>query len=150
MTEARIKSWTTKTGRKTATKVPKLCSPPPPTSEVFEENVKRVHFQCAIWRRALQEPPNVDSTKYWWFKDEQTKSLQPVTLPPSKLSAPDYILKLVCCSCASERPCHSNRCGCVAAHLACTAFCHCQGNYICNNQQTRTIIEESEEDEYQE
>ena len=107
MTEARIKSWTTKPGRKTATKVPKLCSLPP-TSEVFEENVKRVHFQCAIWRRALQEPPNVDPTKYGWFKDEQTKSLQPVTLPPLKLSAPDYIIKLVCCSCASERPCHSN------------------------------------------
>ena len=63
MTEARIKAWTTKTGRKTATKVPKLCSLPP-TSEVFEENVKRPHFQCAIWRRALQEPPNVDP-KVW-------------------------------------------------------------------------------------
>ena len=56
MTEARIKAWTTKTGRKTATKVPKLCSLPP-TSKVFEENVKIAHFQCAIWRRALQEPP---------------------------------------------------------------------------------------------
>ena len=29
MTEARIKVWTTKTGRKTATKVLKLCSLPP-------------------------------------------------------------------------------------------------------------------------
>ena len=59
MTEARIKAWTTKkkTGRKNAKKVPKLCSLPP-TSEVFEENVNRAHFQCAIWRRALQEPPN--------------------------------------------------------------------------------------------
>ena len=56
MTEARIKAWTTKTGRKTATKVPKLCSLPP-TSKVFEENVKIAHFQSAIWRRALQEPP---------------------------------------------------------------------------------------------
>ena len=71
MTEARIKAWTTKTGRKTATNVPKLCSLPP-TSDLFEENVKRAHFQCAIWRRALQEPPNVDPTKYGWFKDEQT------------------------------------------------------------------------------
>ncbi len=143
MTEARIKS---KTWRKTATKVPKLCSLPP-TSEAFEENVKIAHFQCAIWR-ALEEPSNLDPG---WFKDEETKSLQPVMLPPSRLSAPDYILKLVCCSCASERPCLSNRCGCVSAHLACTAFCHCQGSSICNNQQTRAT-EESDEDEevYQE
>ena len=30
------------------------------------------------------------------------------------LPAPDYILKLVCCSCSSAQPCHSSRCGCVA------------------------------------
>ena len=30
------------------------------------------------------------------------------------LLAPDYILKLVCCSCSSAQPCHSSRCGCVA------------------------------------
>ena len=109
MTEARIKVWTTNTGRKTATKVSKLCSLPP-TSEVFE-NVKRAHFQCAIWRKALQEPPNLDPTECGWCKEEETNSFQPVTLPPSKLPAPDYILKLVCCSCASGRPCHSSRCG---------------------------------------
>ncbi len=63
MTEARIKVWLTKTGRKSASKVPKLYSLPP-TTEVFEENVKRAHFQCAIWRRALQEPPNLDPTQY--------------------------------------------------------------------------------------
>ena len=120
------------------------------TSKVFEENVKIAHFSVCDLEESTPRAPNVDPTKYGWFKDEQTKSIQPVTLPPSKLSAPDYILKLVCCSCASERPCHSNRCGCVAAHLACTTFCHCQVSSICNNQQTRTIIEESEEDEYQE
>ena len=33
------------------------------------------------------------------------------------LPAPDYILKLVCCSCSSAQPCHSSRCGCVATSL---------------------------------
>ena len=135
MTEARIKFWTTKIGSKTATKVPKLCSLPS-TSEVFEENVKRAHFQCATWRKVLQESPNLDPTEYGWCKDEETKSLQPVPLPPSKLPAPDYILKLVCCSCGSERPRHSSRRGCVAAHLACTAFCQCQGSSICKSELT--------------
>ena len=115
MTEARIKVWTARIGRKAASKVPKLCSLPP-TTEAFQLNVRRAHFQCAIWRRALmQEPPNLDPTEYGWFKDEVTKSLQPVMLPPTKLPTPDYILKLVCCSCSSAQPCHSSRCGCVAA-----------------------------------
>ena len=113
MTEARIKVWTARIGRKATSKVPKLCSLPP-TTEAFQLNVRRAHFQCAIWRRALmQEPPNLDPTEYGWFKNEVTKSLQPVTLLPTKLPAPDYILKLVCCLCSSAQPCHSSRCGCV-------------------------------------
>ena len=144
MSDARIKLWTIKTGRKTASKIPKLCSLPP-TTEAFVENVKRAHYQCAIWRRALQEPPNLDPTEYGWVKHEETRSLQPVTLPPSKKPAPDYVLKLVCCSCASETPCHSKVCGCVTANLACTVFCHCQGSSICNNEQTRKAEESDDE-----
>ncbi len=49
-------------------------------------------------------------------------------LTPSKLPALDCVLKLVCCLCDSERPCHSSRCGCVAANSTCAAFCHCQGS----------------------
>jgi len=145
MTEARIKAWLTKTGRKSASKLPKLCSLPP-TMEAFEENVKRAHFQCAIWRKALQEPPNLDPTKYGWSRDEDTKSLQPVMLPSSKSPAPDYILKLVCCSCASESPYSSSKCGCVAANLACTVFCHCQGSSVCRNEQTRIVKESDDKD----
>ena len=120
MTEAMINVWTARIrrkariGRKAASKVPKLCSLPP-TTEAFRLNVRRAHFQCAIWRRALiQEPPNLDPTEYGWFKDEVTKSLQPVMLPPTKPPASDYIPKLVCCSCSSAQPCHSSRRGCVA------------------------------------
>ena len=146
MTEARIKVWTARIGRKAASKVPKLCSLPP-TMEAFLLNVRRAHFQCAIWRRALmQEPPNLDLAEYGWFKDEVTKSLQPVMFLPTKPPAPDYILKLVCCSCSSVQPCHSSRCGCVAANLACTTFCHCQRGSVCNNEQTRATEEVDEED----
>ena len=52
----------------------------------------------------MQEPTNLDPTEYGWFKDEVTKSLQPVMLPPTKLPVPDYILKPVCCSCSSAQP----------------------------------------------
>ena len=67
------------------------------------------------------------------MRDEEIKVLHPVTLPASRLPAPDYIMKLVSCSCASETPCYSKACGCVAANMACTMFCKCQGGTICNN-----------------
>ena len=95
----------------------------------------------------MQEPPNLDPTEYGSFKDEVTKLLQAVMLPPTKLPVPDYILKLVCCSCSSAQPCHSSRCGCVAANLAYTTFCHYHGGSICNNE-TRATEEVEEEEEY--
>ena len=88
--------------------MPKLNSLPPST-EAYWENVKRAHYQCPIWRKALEEPPNDDPTDYGWVKDEDTKSLQPVSLPKSKSPVPNYIRKLVRCSCASEAPCHSKK-----------------------------------------
>ena len=101
----------------------------------------------------LEESPHARATKFgsyriWVVKDEVTKSLQPVMLPPTKLPAPDYILKLVCCSYSSAQPCHSSESGCVAANLACTTFCHCQGGSICNNEQTRATEEVDEEEEH--
>ena len=87
-------------------------------------------------RRALQEPPHLDLTRYGWSRDEETKSLQP---PPTKLPALDYVLKLVSCSCASETLCSTSKCGCVAAYLTCTAFCRCEGSSIYKNEQTKAV-----------
>ena len=65
MTKARIKVWTARIGRKAASKVPKLCSLPP-TTEAFQLNVRRAHFQCAIWRRALmQRATKFGSYRIW-------------------------------------------------------------------------------------
>ena len=145
MTEARITAWLTKTGRKSALRIPKLCSLPP-TTEAFEENVKRAHFQCVIWRNALQEPPDLDPTKYGWSKDDNTNSFKPIMLPSYKSPVPDHILKLDCRSCTSETPCSSSKCGCVAAYLACMVFCPCRGGLDCRNEQIRAVNEESDED----
>ncbi len=81
MTEARISAWTQKTGRKT--KTPKLCTLPP-TTPAFELNVMRAHYQCAIWKCALEQPPDIDPCDYGWMKDEETKMLRPVYLPDSR------------------------------------------------------------------
>ncbi|KAL8583211.1 hypothetical protein ACOMHN_053724 [Nucella lapillus] len=146
MTGARVKVWMARTGKKTAAKMPKLCSLPS-TSEAFRENVKRAHHQCAVWRSALQEPPNTDPTEYGWERNEETKSLQPVALPASQQLAPDYIMKVVRCSCSSETPCKTRACGCVSANLACTMFCQCQGSSLCNNEQTIQVSLQNFDDE---
>jgi len=110
--------------------------------------MKRAHYQCAIWRRVLEDPLNFNPTEYGWIKDEETKSLHPVTLPTSMQPAPDYVLKLVSCSCASETQCHNKVCRCVAAKLSCIVFCQCQrDSAIWNNEQTKqTGLSDDEED----
>ena len=92
-----------------ALKLPSL----PPTNEAFNENVARAHLQVAIWRNALQpDPPAIDPTAYGWSLAEGSKTLNPTTLPSDTPLAPDDLLKLVRCSCSSETPCTTQRCGC--------------------------------------
>ena len=103
MTASRLKVWMKKTGRRVATGMPKLCSLPP-TNEAFKENVKRAHYVCCTWKMALQDPPIMNPTEYGWVKDDISNSLQPTMLPPATKPTPDYILKLVRCSCSSAMP----------------------------------------------
>ncbi len=59
--------WRSKTGKSGASSL-ELCSIPP-TTEAFTENVHRCHLQVAIWKAALLESPEMDSTKYGWELD---------------------------------------------------------------------------------
>ena len=145
MTASRIKVKMMKTGRRVATGMPKLCSLPP-TNEAFQENVKRAHYVCCTWKMALQDPPIMNPTEYGWVKDDISNSLQPTMLPPATKPAPDYILKLVRCSCSSAMPCRSKVCSCNAARIACTYFCSCQASGACRNEQTATSLAVSEDE----
>ena len=53
----------------TITVIPNLAALPP-TKESFIENVKRVHFQAALWRNVDGHlPPACDPVKFGWKKD---------------------------------------------------------------------------------
>ena len=53
-----------------------------PTTEASKENVKRASHQALVWQSLeAQNSPELDSMEYGWVKDDQNKSLQPVTLP---------------------------------------------------------------------
>ena len=39
-------------------------------------------IRALVWQSLeAQNPPELDSTEYGWVKDDQNKSIQPVTLP---------------------------------------------------------------------
>ena len=146
MTAARQKMWSTKVSRNIGA-APKLQSLPP-TNEAFRENVARAHLQVAIWRQSLQlNPPDMDPLAHGWTRRDGSTSLIPATVADNVTLAPDEILKMIKCSCDSDMPCKSKRCGCHNANMACTAFCACQGGDGCFSQNTREHIQAEDADE---
>ena len=124
MSETRWRVWASKTGRTSAVPT-KLCSLPP-TSEAFEENVKRAHLQAIVWR-SLEDSslPELDVEKYGWVKDSKLKTLQPVLLPTNVELAPETVMRLIRCGCKSVNPCRTLSCSCKRDGLNCTIFCAC-------------------------
>ena len=118
LTGERQKMWANKVYQSVAG-APKLASLSS-TNEAFNENVARAHLQLAVWRNALQPyPPAIDPTAFGWSLAEGSKTLIPTTLPSDTPLAPDDLLKLLRCSCSSETPWKTHRCGCSSASLAC-------------------------------
>ena len=135
LTEARQKMWTVKVGRSKAA-MPALCYLPP-TSESFRQNILRAHLQMKIWLNSLEsQPPDLDPTSYGWSKDKGTKALSPTTVAVGVNLVPEEILKLIKCSCRSDKPCQANRCSCKSAGIACTVFWVCQSGLLCHNRNT--------------
>lgn len=131
MTEIRQRLWAQKTGKSTT--APKLCSLPP-TTEAFEQNVRRAHYRVCEWYNALTgDSPPLDPADYGWEKDDINKCLIPRNMKEGVPYAPEYILKLVRCGCTSQQPCKSGKCGCMGRQLPCTMFCACGGGPSCAN-----------------
>ena len=104
------------------------------TTEAFVQNVYRAHFQIAQWYSALGvDPPPLSAVDYGWEVDKTNKCLIPRNMAEGVLYAPEQILKLVKCGCASQRPCKGGNCGCMGHQLPCTLFCACGGASACLN-----------------
>jgi len=144
MTDVRCKAWKIKTSRASIVSSPKLNSLPP-TTEAFEQNVRRAHFQACTWLNSIEpNPPILDPVQFGWMKDRNSGTLKPVMLPSNVSQAPDYILKLIKCACVD---CKSMKCSCVLASLPCTIFCTCEGDINCCNPHTETVKQFSDEDD---
>ncbi|KAG0693693.1 hypothetical protein GWK47_027412 [Chionoecetes opilio] len=131
MTKIHQKLWAQKTGKSTA--APKLCSLLP-TTEAFEQNVRRAHHQVAHWYSALSgDPPTLAAVEHGWEADDTNNCLSPRNMEDGVSYAPEHILKLVRCGCTSERACRGEKCGCMGRQLPCTMFCTCGGGTACSN-----------------
>ena len=121
MSSVRYKVWATKMSNPGRCAAPKLKTLPP-TTQAFQEHVYRAHFQTALWRAALHtHPPPLEAVHYGWKRDEASRTLLPIPVSPDESPAPLYILELIMCSCSSDRPCATARCGCASAsyHVQC-------------------------------
>ena len=113
------------------TSTPKL-SALPTTTEVFQLNVLRAHYQACIWNHCMvPDPPELNPCHYGWEKDETNECLNPIMFPKGVCPVPEAVFKRFSCTCTSETPC--TRCSCTTSQLSCSKFCPCFEKE-CNNK----------------
>lgn len=77
-----------------------------PTTEAFCKNVERAHYQAVLWCSLQQNSPHdLDVESFRWRRQQNTKTLTPVTVPDHVRYAPDYILNQMKCECTADHPC---------------------------------------------
>ena len=102
----------------------------PPCSDFLRKHCLRANYQGAIWRRCLENNPEVPSpVEHGWSRVDQDGDLQ-LSIDWSNVSiGPQAVLEFLSCSC--KRDCVTPSCQCVANNLACTDLCHARQ---CKNQ----------------
>ena len=80
----------------------------------------------------------------WVLQKQHFWTTLPIGVPDNVALAPPEILKLIKCSCDSETPCRTKRCGCVSSGLPSTVFCVCMLNDCLNANKK---VKEDEDDE---
>ena len=136
--------WMKKTDDANKSSKPPTLKSLPPTNEALEMNIKRAHYAVAMWSNALSgHPPELDPCNFGWEKSDKNMSLRPIMLPAGTEVAPEQVLQMTRCKCASSQ-CRTNRCSCVRVGLNCTEFCSCQE--CANRRDTQDSDDESEDD----
>ena len=104
-----------------------------PTTEAFQQIVRRAHHQLAQWYSTLRGVASpLNAVDYGWEADTTNKCLLPRNMAYSVPYAPEHVLKLVRCGCASEWACRGVNWGYMVHQPVCTMFCDC-GSGPCSN-----------------
>ena len=68
-----------------------------------------------------------------WIKDEKNECLVPVLFPDHTPPAPDVLLEMIRCNCATDTPCSQRSCSYTNAQLSRTKFCKCYSRTCFNS-----------------
>ena len=127
----------------TASQTDKSCIYFPPTEDAFEQHMKRVNYQCAIWCRSHEAKPDLwGPNGNGWKMNPKSDHLEPVMYLSD--AAPLEVRDLIHLYC-TDQDCDSlNKCPCRQSGLNCTDLCSCSG---CVNMKETVPDEVDSEDE---
>ena len=118
----------------------------------MEKHALRANYQAGIWRRCLEQNPQVPSPvgRGWKIEKEGAEN-QLVVHWMDGQPAPQAILDLLACNC--PRKCELPRCECMANGLKCTDMCRLpdcenQASTLDNEESADEQDDEMEDDEY--
>ena len=104
----------------------------PPCADCLYKHACRANYQTAIWRRSLENRPEIPSPlRHGWTQDENKLGIDWMTGPP----APAAVLELLSCSCT--RSCKLPNFNCLSNGLKCTDMCRL---HECDNRQEEAVV----------
>ena len=124
----------------------------PPCRDCLEKHALRANYQAGIWRRCLEQNPQVPSpVGRGWKIEKEGADNQLVVHWMDEQPAPQAVLDLLACNC--PRKCELPRCECMANGLKCTDMCRLpdcenQASTLNNEESADEQDEEMEDDEY--
>ena len=110
----------------------------PPCKDALKQHTQRANYQSAIWRRSLQNFPEIPSPTegHGWIMVKGNLEIYWLTIAP----APEAVLALMSCKC--PRSCNDD-CPCVVNGFSCTPACRLQN---CANMRDETEDEDQLQD----
>ena len=108
----------------------------PPTSAAAKYHSMRVYLQVTKWKGLTLRPEEWG----WQIRDGEFTAIM-----TDLSAAPENLLKVISCSCASD--CSSFRCSCRKNNITCTSACvHCRGTACMNSSNLEAEAEASDND----
>lgn len=109
----------------------------PPCADCLKKHSLRANYQAAIWRRSLQNCPQVPSPiGHGWVQEDGKLVIKWMNGEP----APTAVLEFLSCSCA--RSCKPPNCTCLTNGLKCTDMCRLRD---CDNRAEEEVLDDDDE-----
>ena len=115
----------------------------PPTDDAFEQHIRRVNYQVAIWTHSHEAKPDL------WNSDGNGWQLRNNKLEPvmfERDAAPKEVRDLTHLYCIDEDCSQARTYQCLNAKLTCTEFCSCNCDE-CSNRDHSLLLNDSSDDD---